>query len=285
MSITSAARAVALVAICTALVVGHAGPPAPKAEKAEKPKAPPAPLSEKQIVEQLDRLISFDDIEDPKITLRDFLQLLQRKHAGLAGVRFAVNKRAFQRAFGEPRNALDEVVGKVDGGRMTAAQFLSAGLTNVNVPSGAGFLVRRGRIEITTEEALWNEIRIPVVEEEGPPAADEGPSVIQHFPPIIYYLEANDEKLADVLEKLAARAEATIVIDSAAKEKAEGAKVKATLRNVSLPTAVKVLAEMAGLAVTLKSNVYYVTTPANVKKPTRRRIMVIPPVGDDRMGP
>jgi hypothetical protein len=118
--------------------------------------------------------------------------------------------------------------------------------------SGAAFLVRRGHIEITTEDAIRAELKIKKTTSPG------------RLPPLVYYLDAKGEKFADICAKIASLAEMNVLIDPRVKEKAD-AKLKATFRNVTGPTALEVLADMAGLAVTRKANVYYVTTPDKAK--------------------
>jgi type II secretory pathway component HofQ len=71
--------------------------------------------------------------------------------------------------------------------------------------------------------------------------------------------------LEKALDDLADLSGFNIVLDARAEEKGS-TKVTARLTNVPIDTAVRVLADMAGLAVVRLDNVFYVTTPENAKK-------------------
>lgn len=246
MSISAVARALALLAICAALTLAHTGI---TARRAEGPRDVPPLMTEKEILAKLDRVIEWETIDDPKATLRDHLELASQKHKAFTGVRFAANETAFAIAYGGPRSPFDERVGRVESGRMTSGQLLGVLLSNLQAPSGATFLVRRGHIEITTQQAIREEL------------GAKGP----RLPPVVYYLAAKGEKFAALCEKIAIQAEMNIVVDPRVGEKASVA-IKATFRNASGPAALEVLADMAGLAVVRRANVYYVTTPQNAQK-------------------
>jgi hypothetical protein len=256
MSITSAARAFALLAICAVLVVSHAGAPPVKAEKAEKAKAPPRLITEKQIVEELDRVIDVDMIDDPKATLRELLTHYSDKYKMLAGVRVVYNNAAF--ALDEPSDVANCLVGKVEAARMTVGQLLRTLLSRVPSSSPATFLVRRGYIEITPAAAARVELGLPAI-------APKKGEVVEYLPPLVFYLETENDSFADICAKIAERCELNVLIDPRVKMKGD-AIIKATLHNVPAPAALELLADMAELAVVRKGNIFYVTTPENAKK-------------------
>src|SRR5262249_49092080 len=153
----------------------------------------------------------------------------------------------------------DEIVGKIEGGPLSLRKLLRAILVKLNVPGGVTFLVRKGSIEITTEEAVRIELGLPKS------GTKKGRWVM---PRLLYHLEVTAMKFSDVCDKIADECEVSIVIDPRVKEKAD-TKIKATFRNAAFPTALDTLADMAGLAVTRKGNLYYVTMPEYVKKMPR----------------
>lgn len=251
MPITSAARTFALLAICAALAEAHA---APKAD--EKPTAPPRVVIEKEITEELERVVDFAVIDDPKTTLRDTLEHYRDKHKMLVGVRFVYNNAAF--GLDDPKDVGDTVVGKLEAGRMSVGQRLRSLLSRVPSSPPAAFLVRRGRIEVTPADAVRAELGLPRI------TAGKG-EVAEFVPPLVFYLEAKESSLSGLCEKIAERCEVNVVIDPRVKEKAD-TKLTATVRNAPAAAVLEVLADMAGLAVVRKTNVYYITSPENAKK-------------------
>lgn len=252
MSISTAARAV-LLALCASFALVHAWAPAPM-KPGPSPEPPPWAVAEKDIVEELGKDVPWEALDDPKATLKDVLDLLQQKYK--VRLSFSVNDKAFNKAFGEQKDVRDLVVGKIDGGPSSRSKLLKTILGKIDVPGGASFLVRRGSVEITTENAIREDLGLPL-----PRGMKEGAPL----PPLVYYMEFKGEKMADACKRMAAEKGATVVIDARVKKQA-ATKIEATFRNSSLPTALEVMADMAGLAVARKGNVYYVTTPENAKK-------------------
>jgi hypothetical protein len=258
MTSTFTTRFAALLATCAVLAVIHAAP----VKVGRRAKALPPEMAAQDVAYSLEELIKWELLDDPKATLGDVLDLLQQKYE--VRVKFSVNEKAFRKAFEEPRDVRSEVVGKIEGGTVTLRKLLDAILFKINVPSGAAFLVRRGSVEITTVEALEIELGLPKTRGKG----------LWMLPRIVYHLEVTAMKFSDVCDKIADECEITVLIDPRVKEKAD-TKIKATLRNAAVSTALDRLADMAGLAVARKGNVYYVTTPENAKNlatpPTRGR--------------
>jgi len=71
--------------------------------------------------------------------------------------------------------------------------------------------------------------------------------------------------LTDALKELSTLTDVSVVVDSRAGEKEGNTAVTATFKNVPLDTAVRVLADIAGLSSMLIDNVLYVTTMPNAK--------------------
>ena len=110
--------------------------------------------------------------------------------------------------------------------------------------SGTIFIIRRDEIEITTR-ALW-------LRELGLPADTKSPLVVKHF-------------RKTPLHKALAATSGNILID-VREERKTRVKVTARFDHVPIETALELLADMAGLAVVKKANVYYVTSPSNAER-------------------
>ncbi len=252
-------RAFALLMLCAALGPVRAAAPHPKVEvkaapRSEIRKGPAASID--VLALYLQRSVGFEEIDDPKATLRDCLNLLQTKYA--IPVKFQYNEAAF-RADGEgDKSPAGHLFGKFEGGEMSVEAYLRTLLGRVELGSGAVFLLRHGHIEITTENAVRRELRLPaVVRQEGRP--------LERLPPLLPYMKFTDESLEDACAEIAEKAGVSVVIDPRVKEKA-ATKVPCRLINIPLDTAVELVADMAGLAVARKANAYYVTTPENAAR-------------------
>ena len=79
------------------------------------------------------------------------------------------------------------------------------------------------------------------------------------------HAEFDDEELEDALRELADSTGVSVVIDRRVKEKAHEP-VTATLNEVPLATAVRMLADMAGLKVVAMHHALYVTSKENAKE-------------------
>ena len=88
--------------------------------------------------------------------------------------------------------------------------------------------------------------------------------------------------LSKALEQLGESAALNVLIDARAEKKAE-VEVTARLTNVPADTAIRLLADMAGLEVVRVNNVLYVTTPENAEK-LRKKLAAEAGLGGPRHG-
>jgi RNA polymerase sigma factor (sigma-70 family) len=251
-----------------ATAAAHAAPPAPPAGKGED-KAPPAAAkaeekdkpakptrTEADVREALAKTIDFNGFEDPKTTLIEALDQLAKQY----GVRFDVDERAFKAELLNDvlKTAIVET-NPIPPMKAPLRVVLNKILARVNVPSGANFLVRKNFIEITTEAATLQRlgVRSLTPQDEAPAGGYRLlPLVFQHF---------RKEALDKALDELADASGFNVVLDARVEEKAN-VKVTARLMNVPVDTAVRLLADMAGLSVVRIDNVFYVTSPENARK-------------------
>lgn len=207
--------------------------------------APPAPAS---LVDRLTKTADFKGFEGPKTTLGDALEQL----AQLYDVDFEINDRAFK-----PEQVMDVARTEIAQPaippvkRATLERVLRKVLDRIPVPSGATFLVRRDCIEITTNQFVSME----VYGDTGN-APYKGP----HLP--LVNRTITPQPLDEALGQLAEQADFNILVDNRAREQSK-TEVSARLRNTPLDSAVRLLADMAGLRVVHLDNVLYVTTIAN----------------------
>jgi len=235
------------------LMILLASLPAGRVRAAGPAKSPRPTLD--QIGVELQTLVDWEELDDPKATLRDVLNHLRNTYK--VNVPFDYNDKAFGEAFGDStKDVRDAIVGKIEADRLPLGRLLHRILGKLVVGGGgATFMLRAGHIEITTEAAIARELKLA-------PADDDAPS---RLPTMITYLKLDGETLEAACEKIADRAGVTVAIDPRAKEKAS-AVIKARLVNIPLDTAMELVADMAGLAVTRKANAYYLTTPENAAK-------------------
>jgi hypothetical protein len=127
--------------------------------------------------------------------------------------------------------------------------------------SGA-YIVRDGHIEVTTTIEVMREVLGP----EGAKFEERGPleEAFKHEVFHVVHLDIQKQPLQDALKQLAADEKVNIVLDPRVGDKAK-AEVSATLENVLLGTALRLLADMADLKMVMVNNVYYVTTKANAE--------------------
>lgn len=220
----------------------------PDTKKAAKP-ANPQPAAgpalagdvRRHLLEKLSSAVHFRGFDDPKTTLTEALESLSIAH----GITFDVNDTAFRY----------EQVGDV--GKIEIAQppipplstalagVIRKILSRIPVPSGATFLLRRDRIEITTGQFSRREIW---------GRREEGP-----FLPVVQVI-LEKRSVQEALKELALQADYNILLDSSIEQDKTPA-LSAELYNVSLDNAVRLLARMANLAVVQQENVLFVTTP------------------------
>jgi RNA polymerase sigma factor (sigma-70 family) len=250
----------ALVALCLvgsgAGLVAHraaaGGPPAgsqppaktvadkPLADPTKAPAAEPAPLSRgMELQKALSEPVAFKGFDDPKTSLIEALDNLAKLH----NVTFDVNEKAFtsEQLNDVLRTPIAET--PIPEMRVSLQHVLKKVLSRLPVESGATFVIRKDHIEITTTKAIRTELGI----------AEDRPLL-----PLVYE-EFEERPLPAALKALASASGMSVVLDGqAAPDK--GAKVTADFHNVPVDTAVRVLADMAGLSMARLDNVLYVTT-------------------------
>ncbi|HJT77258.1 MAG TPA: hypothetical protein VJ739_08650, partial [Gemmataceae bacterium] len=227
-----------LLLLPTALVLAPAAP---------APTPPPKEVSKQNpLVEQLHRSVRFNGWEaDPKMTLQEGLDALT-KLAEPYDLRFDVNEAAFR------AEMVEDVLSKPVAERAIPAmrevrlgQLLHKVLERIPSTSGTVYVIRHDHIEITTGAAVRNEFW--------------GPNYPGPYLPLIHATfdrRPLDEAVAD----LAGESGWNVVADAGLGEKVR-TPVTARLFNVPVDTAVRLLADMAGLKTFAVDNVLYVTTP------------------------
>jgi hypothetical protein len=212
------------------------GAPAPKEER--------RPKQDKQLSEMLRTRVKFSTIDDTNATLAEVLDLMAQRY----DIAFEVNEKAFtaddvqdvlktQVAAQAPITAMDA--------RLSAV--LQKVLDRVPTKSGVRFLVRKEYIEITTAEAVRAEFGIPA----GRPLL---PLVWESF---------ENVPLSAALQRLGEDTDFNIVLDPQLAGKLK-TPVTATLKNVPVDTAVRLLAGMDSMGAVRVDNVFYITTAENV---------------------
>jgi hypothetical protein len=205
-----------------------------------------------ELIDALNRAVKFPGFEDPKTTLIEALDQLAKMY----DLSFDVNERAFK--FEMVPDVLKTEVALPDPippMNATPAHALRKVLARIPVPSGATFLVRQDTVEITTGQALRDEIW---------GANYRGPWL-----PLVY-VRFEDVPLQEALRVLARQTDTNIVLDMDVGRRAR-APVTARLRNAPLGVALRLLADMADLRAVQVANVLYVTTP---RKADRLQAMV-----------
>lgn len=237
----------------TQLAPAAAGGAVKTKEKADESKAHvplPAVSDKNQPLRSLrDRLmqsVDYPGLDDSRATLSDALDMVSKRY----NLTFDLNEKAF-----EMDNLKD--VARTPVADPTAippmhvalATVLRKILRRVPTESGTTFLIRRDHIEITTELMVRAELGIP---EERPLL----PLVWDSF---------EDTPLVQILPRLAETSGCNVIADPKAKEKLQ-TKITASINNVPIDTAVRLLANMADLSMVKLDNVFYITTADNAKK-------------------
>lgn len=219
-------------------------------EDAARANQPPPSVSEaKQRLLPLRELlmlsIKFEGVEDPQVTLIEFLDQISKRY----NLRFSINEEAFEKDEVKETSKLKIADRKpIPQISSTLSTVLHMILRRVPTPSGATYLIRHDRIEITTGAAVRRELGIP-----------------EPLPLLPLISDAFKEMpLAKILPRLAEMSDYNVVGDPRAKDKLQ-TEITAQLNNVPIDTAVRLLANMAGLTVVRLDNVFYVTTEENAK--------------------
>jgi type II secretory pathway component HofQ len=199
------------------------------------------------LVDKLKSPVNFGGFErDERLCLSEALD----QFAELFDLTIVVNDKAFKDEAVEDVQDTKVVekkpIPKMKG--ITLEKAIRELLNRVPSTSGATYVVRDRHIEITTVQALSKEVR----------GHAKGPLL-----PLVH---ANVDRLLlnEALKLLAEQAEFNVVIDARVGDKAKTT-VTARLHNVPIDTAVRLLADMAGLKAVQVDNVLYVTSAENAK--------------------
>jgi RNA polymerase sigma factor (sigma-70 family) len=222
-----------------------------KAEVAPQPSVnlPAQNNGASRLREQLSQEIDYQGLEDLKATLSDALDQLSKRY----NLNFDINEKAFEmdppkggEGIGRTKIADPTPIPPI---RTTLSTVLRKILRRVQVSSGAIYLIRRDRIEITTEAAVRAELGILANRPLLPLVWD----TLHDFP------------IAVALHQLADKTEYNIVVDPRVAEKLRTSTGIVELNNVPVDTAVRLVANMAGMSMVRLDNVLYVTTAENAK--------------------
>jgi hypothetical protein len=212
-----------------------------------------------QLAAKLNQVVDFNGFDDPKLTLQEALEFVAKSYV----LTIDVNEQTFK------AEGLNDVLGQpvaekplplMKGARLY--HVLEKILSRIATPSGATFVLRREGIEITTNKAKLAEFY-----RDGPPTEKESKEPSRPLRPVLPLIQADFEKkpLDEALKELAAMSGYNIVVDGRGSDKAK-IEVTATLINVPLDTAVRMLADMADLKPVLLDKVLYVTSKENAAK-------------------
>jgi RNA polymerase sigma factor (sigma-70 family) len=222
--------------------------PVPAKKVAEKPSADPSkapaaavaqPSRGMELQKCLSEPVTITGFDDPKTSLIEALDAL----AKIANVTFDINEKAFLAE--QLNDVLKAPIAEtpIPQMRTSLQHVLKKVLSRVPSPSGATFVIRKDHIEITTQAAIRTELGM----------TEDRPLL-----PLVYE-EFEEKSLAAALKTLASASGMSVVLDGQAQPDT-GLKVTADFHNVPVDTAVRVLADMAGLSMVRLDNVLYVTT-------------------------
>jgi RNA polymerase sigma factor (sigma-70 family) len=197
----------------------------------------------RELRDKLDKVVEFHGIDDPKVTLGEILESLAKSF----DLSFDVDEIAFK--MDGVANVLKQEVlqnNLIPSMRTSLDNLLRKLLDRVEGTSHATFILRRGRIEITTVSSLRSELGI----------VEDRPML-----PLIWE-EFEKVSLPNAFLRLAKGSGINVVLDPRAlDEGGEKLTVRARFANVPVDTAVRILANMADLQMVRLDNVLYVTTP------------------------
>jgi hypothetical protein len=204
---------------------------------------PPRAMTAREIQARLLGPVSLPKGADANTPLHLFLEML----ADIRGLHFLVDTQAFASQGANDVENQPVRLPPID--RIRTANVLREVLNQV----GASYLIRSDHIDIIPNQARPE--ALPGGQESG------GRALL----PLVY-AELDSQPLQDALREIANQAEASIVLDMRVADKEGKTAVTAALRNVPLESAVRLLANMAGLKAVRLDNVLYVTTAANARQ-------------------
>jgi RNA polymerase sigma factor (sigma-70 family) len=229
----------------------EAAPVPPSKPKQDEPEASAKPDAAARIRDWRDRsnrLINFEGIDDPNITFIEALDNLSKRY----NLSFTINHKAF-----EEKDLTDVERFKFCAAKPVRplqarlATVLNVILSRLPAEANAVYVLRLDTVEITTKEALQDEMGIP---------RNELRSVL----PLVWDV-FEDTPISKALASVTETTGYNVVVDSRVAEKVQ-AKATAQFNNVPVDTAVRLLANMADLRMVRMDNVFYVTTAENVKR-------------------
>jgi RNA polymerase sigma factor (sigma-70 family) len=211
-----------------------------------------------KLIENLRRTVEFGGFNDPKMTLQDALEFLEKNYR----LTFDIDERAFGEAGYTDKSVLQEPIAvqpipRISG--VSHATVLRKILSRITTPVGkeATYLLRPDHILITTRDKAWNKIY---------PGKATGEHIPEHQWNVPIVNVAFDKRpLGEGLIELSALEGLNILIDPRVDEKAK-TPVSATLLNVPADAAIRVLADMADLQPAFLDNVIYLTSKENAKR-------------------
>ncbi len=213
------------------------------------------------LARKLEGKVDFPGFDNPKMTVQEAMDFLNERYK----VPFDVNEAAFK------ADGVDDVMGSTLDRPIPRMKDVSLAtvirrvLARIPSQSHAAYVVRKHGIEITTERFLAAEfyaLRSTADSDSG----EEQPDLARvHSAPLVQ-AEFKNVPLEKALEQLSEQTGRNIVLDPRADDQAkENGKrtITATLINVPLDTAVRILADMNDLKPFRMDHVYYVTSKEN----------------------
>jgi RNA polymerase sigma factor (sigma-70 family) len=200
----------------------------------------------RQLLERLTNTVDFHGLDDPRTTLQDGLDFLAQTY----DLAFQADEAAFAEDL-QNRSVLNEPIAQTPlppMNKFSVDTVLRKMLSRIPAKSGVTYIVRRDFIEITT----------------GAKAKREAFRDWSVDSPLVN-AEFAKRPLSEAVEELIANSGVNLIIDTKLEEKAKTA-VTATLSNVPLDSAIRVLADMADLQPAFLDNVIYLTTKEKAER-------------------
>lgn len=216
-----------------------------KAPAPPNPNLPAAPLNDARSM--LNTVIDYQGLEDARATLSDALDQLSKRY----NLNFHGNEQVF-RAIDPKIDVFRFAIADptpVPPMRASLGTILKIVLERLPPKMGAMYLIRNDFIEITTETAVRAELGIPANRPLLPLVSDT----------------LDDIPITAALRQLADKTGYNIVIDPRIADKLRTSTNLVGFNNVPVDTAVRLVANMAGMSVVRLDNVLYVTTADNAK--------------------
>jgi len=238
---------------------------------AENPVQNKEPISAKHIRAKLGERVTLEHGIDANTPLQEALELLSSQ----LQLPIIIDTKAFEEI--QIQKVEDWPVRLPKMKEMRVRTVLSMLLKQIKGDNWTGtFMVRDDHLEVTTNYHALSEIlggELGRLFQDGvglPPLDAQGNPVKQgstgHPRAILAIVHADFENrpLYEAVKELGDIARLNVIIDPRVAEKAK-APVTATLNNVLIDTAMKVVLDMGGLKVVRLDNVFYVTTPENAR--------------------